>query len=328
MPEEVSAAIDRLKSPIILTHVTPDADALGSMLTVALALSSDVCHPKVSLPDGAVSERLEFITEWVEVPVATPADFSSADGFIVTDAASRSRCLVDSSLAKTDWSAGRDMVVIDHHETNKRFGTAHWVVGDASSTCELIYRWLRATGRPIDPLRASLLYGGIHADTVGFSLPTTSALALEAAADLVRCGADVARIGERLCRSRSIREFELLRIIYANTKVIADGRIAYSTASFEEISRSGCRAADIDDQVSVPQSLGGTKLAMLFAEGERGKTRINFRSSGNVTVIDLATRFNGGGHSQAAGAILDCKIDEALELVLPKAMAHLARFNP
>ena len=107
---------------------------------------------------------------------------------------------------------------------------------------------------------------------------------------------------------------------------MTDGQLAYSCAGYDEISGAGCTAADIDDQINVPRSLDGVRLAMLFTEARKGKTRINFRSSGNVSVVDLAVQFKGGGHRQAAGAVLDCDLQEAIGKVVPQAIEHLKKF--
>ncbi len=279
VPAEVIHAIRQMRTPVVITHVVPDADALGSMLAVALAWTGGDCRPKVALPDGVLSQRIAFMQEWAGAPVASPEDFAAADGFVALDTAKKGRCNVGPALKETDWSAGRRVINIDHHAGNTRFGDVNWVVGDASSTCEMVYYLLRAAGRPIEPLTASLLYAGIQTDTIGFSLPTTSPSALRATADVVEAGADVAELGERLCRSQRQSEFDLLRVVYDNTKVLADGQIAYSTAGYEEIHAAGCSAADIDDQINVPRSLEGVRLAMLFTEGNKGKTRLNFRGS-------------------------------------------------
>lgn len=335
VPGELLDAIRSMRAPIVIAHVVPDADALGAMLGIARSLTGRACAPKVALPDGSLSRRLTFMVERAEMPVASRDDFAAADGFIVADTAKKPRCNVGRELKETDWSAGRPVVNIDHHHTNTRFGDVNWVVDDAGSSCELVYFLLVALGRmaesacrPIDAITASLLYAGIQTDTVGFSLPTTRDWALLAAAQLVKAGADVADVGHRLYHSQNKSEFDLLRVVYANTRTAADGQIAYSFASFDEIHDAGCTAADIDDQISVPRSLDGARLAMLFTEGNRGKTRINFRSSGEVTIADLAAQFKGGGHAQAAGAILDCNIEEAMEKVVPRAVEYLAKFSP
>jgi phosphoesterase RecJ-like protein len=312
---------------VVITHVVPDADALGAAYGLALAYLSATCCPRVSLAAGSLSQRLAFLAEWAAIPVASASDFAGADGFVVLDTAKKGRCNIDASLKETDWCGSRPLVNIDHHETNTQFGTSNWVVADASSTAELVYHLLRAADREITPTIASMLYAGMQTDTLGFSLPTTSASALHAAADLVACGAAVADLGERLNRSHRPSEFQLLRIIYDNTKLLVDGELAYSSASYEEIHDAGCTAADIDDQINVPRSLDGVRLAILFTEGDRGKTRINFRGSGEVTVVELAAEFKGGGHAQAAGAILDCRLAEAVSKVVPRAVVHLGQFR-
>ncbi|MFQ5494540.1 MAG: bifunctional oligoribonuclease/PAP phosphatase NrnA [Phycisphaerae bacterium] len=323
VPDEIIEGVGALRTPVILAHVVPDADALGSLFATARAWTSTTCQPRVSLPPGSLSQRLTFLHEWADVTVAEAQDVAAADGFVVLDTAKKSRCLLDRALKETDWSAGRPIINIDHHETNTGFGDVNWVVSDAGSTCELVYRLLVAADRPIDAVTASLLFAGVHTDTLGFSLPTTTAATLQAGADLVALGADVAELGRRLYRSLRLSEFNLLRIIYDNTATRLDGRIAYSGASYEEIHDAGCTAADIDDQISVVRSLEGARLAMLFTEGRQGKTRINFRGAADLAVLDLARRFNGGGHRHAAGAILDLGLREAIERVLPLAEAYV-----
>ena len=86
VPAELIELIRRMRAPIVITHVVPDADALGAMLTVAIARAQDECVPKISLPDGSLSQRLEFMFAEAGVSVATPGDFASADGFIVQPA--------------------------------------------------------------------------------------------------------------------------------------------------------------------------------------------------------------------------------------------------
>lgn len=320
-------ALRGMCAPIMIAHVTPDADALGAMLAMARAWKTKHCQPRVALPSESLSTRLEFLFESAAVPVAPATGFPAADGFVVLDTAKRSRCNLEPELKQTDWSAGRPLVNIDHHGTNTQFGDVNWVVDEAGSTCELVYYLLRAAERPIDRITASLLFAGIQTDTIGFSLPTCTASALRASAGLVEAGADVGRLGERLWRNQRRSEFDLLRIIYANTQVLADGQLAYSSASYDEIHEAGCTAADIDEQVNVPRSLERVRLAILFTEGRKGQTRINFRGSGNVTVADLAGQFGGGGHSQAAGATVDEGLEETMKKVLPQAVEHLTAFE-
>ncbi|MFH0981502.1 MAG: bifunctional oligoribonuclease/PAP phosphatase NrnA [Planctomycetota bacterium] len=327
VPTEVIETLESWQRTVVITHVTPDADALGSMCSLAKVFSEGGGRSaKVSLPENSLSQRLAFLYDRARLPVAEPKDFAAADGFVVVDTATKSRCNLRKDLPE-DWDAGRPLLNIDHHASNTRFGTINWVVGDAGSSAELIYYLIKSWGRSIDPLVASLLYAGIHTDTAGFSLPNTTKSALAAAAELVGRGADVTDLGERLCRSQRLSEFKLLRTVYANTRLAAGGRIAYSTADHREITEAGCAAADIDDQVSVPRALYGTRLAMLFTEGVRGQTRINFRGDGGLSVLELAQAFSGGGHGSAAGAIVPGTLNEVVPRVLPEAEAYLNRLE-
>lgn len=322
IPSDLISTLDSWKNPVIIGHVRPDADCFGSMLAMALTWPAENGPAKVSLPPGSESRRLWFLTEWANAQLAEPADVMNADGIVVVDTAKASRCNVDPSIRET-WADSRDIINIDHHESNTMFGAINYVDHDAGSACELVYRIIREAGRDIDPIVASLLYAGIHSDTIGFSLPTTRASALRAAADMVECGARVEEIGERLCRALSESEFNLERIIYGNTKLVADGRISYSTASHDEIIGAGCTSADIDDQVSIPRSLVGIDMGILFTEGKPRRTRLNLRGERGLDVLPFALTLGGGGHQQSAGAIIDGTVDEAVAKVLPKAIAYL-----
>ena len=319
--------LDRWKRPVIVGHMVPDADCLGSMLALATVWGGDGVVPRVALPDGCVSQRLGFMVQAAQIQVATADDFAHADGFVAVDTAKKSRCNVGSETPES-WADGRELINIDHHSTNTRFGELNWIVDTASSAAEMAHGLIRHSGRNIDSTVAMLLYCGLHADTGGFSLPMTSPNALQAGADLVKCGADVPLIGEQLCRSQRLSEFNLLRTIYANTRLVADGRIAYSTASYDEITGAGCAAADIDDQVGVPRSLHGIRMAMLFSEGHRGKIRINFRGEGGLEILSLAQQIGGGGHRESAGAVAEGTLDAVVERVVGMATEYIEKECP
>jgi phosphoesterase RecJ-like protein len=326
-PQEIVDAMRSWERVVCVGHVTPDADCLAGMLGVATGFGQngrgDV---SLSLPPDSISQRLAFVIDEARPTLADAERFAGADGIVVCDTAKASRCNVDASIPG-DWLETKPVINIDHHASNTQFGTINWVAPEASSTSEMVYVLLRAVGCPISPELCSLLYAGIITDTVGFTLGSTAPSTLRIAAELVSGGADVAAIGERLYRSMTDREFALLRIIHDNTRVIADGQLAYSTASHEEIRGTGCAAADIDEQVNVPRCLRGIRVALLITEGIRGKTRINFRGESGCRVLELAKAVGGGGHPFAAGAILDMSIDEALPFVLEKAEAYLAQGN-
>lgn len=322
-PDELLAILRIVKHPFVVSHVTPDSDAIGSALGLATVLREHDVDATVGLKPGRIAKRLRFMLELApDVPLAPswrPGD--PHDCLIVVDAAGEKRI----DLKPTpDFDGPIPIVNIDHHITNTDFGRYNWVDPQATSTSELIARLIGDLGWRTSPNVASLLYAGIHGDTAGFSLPTTSARALHIAGDLVFAGADVSHIGEQLCRSQRKPDFELLRRVYDHATVTDDGRVAYSFVTYEDITGSKCTAEDIDDQVSIPQAVKDVRIAMLFSEGEPGLIRVNFRGEGRTTVVEIAQRFGGGGHTHAAGARIRGKSMEAtIREVVAAAEAHL-----
>jgi phosphoesterase RecJ-like protein len=318
------AALAGLRRTIVVGHVTPDADCLASMLAVAKAWPGDRDRgTRVCLPVGSVAHRLQFLVDWADVPVVGPEALPGADGFVVVDNARMSRCNVGAGTPES-WSNGRVVINIDHHRTNAGYGTVNWVVPEATSSAELVYHAIRAADRPMTSLIASLLYAGLHSDTRGFLVADPGGRALSVAAELARAGARVSEIGQHLYRGLRPCELELLRVVYANTRVTPDGRIAYATADNREIAAAGCRAEDIDEHVEVPRSVGGIALAVLLTEGTPGRVRVNLRAEPGYTVLPLAQRLGGGGHAQAAGVVLEGTISDAVGTVLPAAKEFLA----
>ncbi len=151
---------------------------------------------------------------------------------------------------------------------------------------------------------------------------------MRVAGELAEAGARVAEICEQLHRSQSRSQYELSRIVYANTRLSRDGRLAWSTASQDEIFATGCDASSIDHQVEIPRSIAGVLVAIMFSQGEPGVVRMSFRGEGGVAVRPLAEQFGGGGHHTSAGARFRGTLEDALARVLPAAHAYVAALRP
>ncbi len=320
-PKCLIGRLRALRRPIIFGHIVPDADCLGSAIGLAATLRDMGLEAVVGLPDGAGAKRLRFMFDLAPECPLTATMPDDRDGLIVVDTATEKRVNFN---PRPDFSGDLPSLNIDHHITNTDFASINWVDPHASSASQLIARLIGELDRVPSAGVASLLYAGIHGDTAGFSLPSTSADALHTAADLVRAGADVTHIGEQLCRSQARTDFELLRRVYEHTTTTPDGQIAYSFLSHRDITESHCTAEDIDDQVSIPRALKGVRIAMLFSEGEPGVTRVNLRGEGQVSVIEIAQRFGGGGHTQSAGIrVRNRPMNDIINDVLAAAQAHL-----
>ncbi len=321
---ELTPLLDALrhgKRVAIAGHVTPDADCIGSIGALWAALPELGAAPLASLPPESVSRKLQFLVDACGLTSASAPQLRDADLLVAVDTAKQPRLNIVGGVESID---GVPIINIDHHATNTRFGGHNWIDAQRSSTCEMIFELLTLLRCQITPTIATLLFAGMHSDTQGFSLSNTGVRSLHIAHELAAAGAAVHELGERLGRSIDRSAFELLKVIYANTRVSDDGGVAWSTASYDEIHDAGCRASDIDDQVEIPRSIEGVHLAVLLTEGERGKVRINFRGDRGLSVLPLAKQFGGGGHHAAAGAIVDGELSAAVERVVAAARAYLA----
>ncbi len=324
--EEAAERIAASRCPLLVGHVRADLDCVGSLSALALALQGADRQPTIAIQPALVPPRLLRLYEWSGVSPVERPDVAAHDLVIALDTAITSRLNVACGI---EGLSDRPIVTIDHHETNEHFGRWNHVDARASSTCELVYGVLQHLDWPITPMIATLLYAGIHGDTDGFSLPNTTPRSLRVASALADTGARIVEVCERAHRSKTRGEFELLRLIYRNTRASKDGRVAWSTASHEEILAAGCNHADIDDQVSVPRLLEGAEIAILFSEGLPGSVRINIRGEGGVAVLPLAKEFGGGGHRNSAGtSIKNRPFAEVVEEVVGRAVEYLEEGYP
>lgn len=317
--DEIGGAIRGAGGIALAGHVSPDADALASMGALHLALPELGKAGFAALPVGSISRRVEFIVALSGMKPATAEQIAGCDLAIVLDTAKEKRVNLDDGLRSLSEAA---IVNIDHHASNTEFGRWNWVSPSASSTSELVYYLLRRLGCALTPTVATLLYAGIHSDTQGFSLTNTTPSSLAVGHALAAAGARIHDVCERLHRSHSREEFELLKTIYKNTRVAAEGRLAWSCASLEELAAAGVDGSAIDDQVEIPRSVADIAVAVLLTEGEPGVVRVNFRGEGSVSVLELAKQFGGGGHRASAGA----RIRGSLEAVVPRVISAAEAF--
>ena len=320
VPGELTDALRSARRVALIGHVTPDADCIGALGAMFLALRELGPEPHVAMPPDSVARKLRFLVERAGWQPASAEQLAACDAALVLDTAKPKRVNIEGKLEAV---LNARLLVVDHHTSNERFGQVNWVEGDRSSTCEMLYELIATLGVPLTPDIATLLYAGIHSDTQGFSLSNTTCRSLAVAHALAAAGAEIIDTCEKLCRSQSRNEFELLKVIYANTQLSRCGRLGWSTASYEEITAAGCHANDIDNQVEIVRQIEGVRIAILFTEGVKGKIRMNFRGDSGWSVLELARHFGGGGHDQAAGAILDGTIEDVVRKVIPAARAYI-----
>lgn len=310
--------IDAANHILILTHVNPDGDAIGSMLGVAHVLRAFGKHvtPLAMPPTPGYANWLPGI-HTVQL-YAPGVPLPQADLVFVVDTASMGRlgALYGEHRAFFDQ---RPMVVVDHHVTNDGRGTVNLIQPEAASTCELLYQLWSAMGVSLHAEAATCLLLGLTTDTQSFQTSSTKPGSLRAAADLIACGADQARIIHEVYYALPAASAVLIGLALGTLETRQG--IAWAFVSGEMMRASGAEEEAADEVVRVMQRVAGVQALVLFKERADGTTKISLRSHPPYDVARLAQEFGGGGHSQASGATLNMPPKDAAAQVLPRLHA-------
>ncbi|MBI2527659.1 MAG: bifunctional oligoribonuclease/PAP phosphatase NrnA [Candidatus Rokubacteria bacterium] len=307
------ALLDVLARPagqeaLLLGHVHPDADVLGTLLGLGLALEGAGWPVTFAGPDP-VPEVLGFLpgaTRW-EVWSAAPRTF---DVIALTDCPDPFRT---NGLLEQARATGARVLNIDHHPDNRRYGTVNWIDPSAAAAGEMIHDLLGALGLAITPEIALALFTALHTDTGSFRYSNTTARTFRIAAELTAAGAQPALVSDRLYQQRPPGTLHQLGQVLERLTVSDGGQVAWLTVPQGLVSESFMAAEDV---VSYPRSLRGVRVALVFREEAPGVVKVSLRGKGEVRVNRIAARFGGGGHENAAGCSVAGTLDEAVAAVL------------
>ena len=304
--------IERHDAFLILSHQDPDGDALGSSLALEGALRNRGKRA-VTANESPVPESLRFLPGWESVRLAT--DVAETFGAVfVLDCSSLDRVGPRAERLVTPAAA---VACIDHHAAgNGGFGDPRLVDVEASATAELVHDMLAGVGIPITPEIAACLYAGVASDTGAFRYLNTTPKILRLAARLVEEGADPALTAEALYARKSAGALRILGLALASLEATAEGQVAALTISREMFDRAAATPEDADGIVQYAKSLLGARVGVLIQEPAPGEVRISFRSDGTVDVNQVANRFGGGGHKNAAGARVKGELAAVRESIL------------
>ncbi len=277
-------------------HVRPDGDCVGSQLGLTLALQNEgkkvACWNQDPLP-----EKYEFLD--LEHLFQKPRRGLKFDCVVATDAASFERLgSVGACISRR-----KRFINIDHHESNTRYADLNWVSAREPSSGELIFRLLRMAKWPITKPIADCLFTAVSTDTGSFQYPSTRPSSYHVAGELVRRGADLAKICDEVYQSYPLSRARLLRHIYSHFRLTHDNQIAYFWLKKADFARTGADSSDGEGLIDHIRAIAPVVVACVFEELGPELTRISLRSkSAKVNVNEIAAQFGGGGHPAAAGA--------------------------
>src|SRR3954468_9365876 len=322
---DLQAVADALRSNdrfLLVTHENPDGDALGSLLATKLALDQ-LGKDSVMYLYGDAPLPKEYGFMELSGIVREPPPDAPERVLVALDCANDSRIGPDESLLE----AAPLTLDIDHHHDNSRFGQVNLVVGDASSTGEVLRDVFAELGVELTPEIAEALYIALVTDTGRFQYANTSPKALRLAAELVEAGADVHRVFQGVYENVQFAKLKLLARALERAQVYEGGALVVSFLLRNDFTEVGAAEPYSEGIIDYLRAVEGALVSVLIREPPRsdGPTRrVSLRSSTDeIDVSAIARKSSGGGHRQAAGFSSERSIDEITDLIRREYLAQV-----
>jgi phosphoesterase RecJ-like protein len=306
--EEVAAELRRRSTFVMVSHVKPDGDTLGSGLALGLALKH-LGKRVAYFQQDDVPRNLRFLPESELVARDLSPDLPADTLYVFCD--------------MSDWRrAGEylppvereNMLDIDHHLGNSLFGKLNFVLENECSTGSVVMHLLRELGVTIDRQIATCILAAVMTDTGGFMHSNTTPATLELGAELMRLGADKEEITKEIFLRKRVAATKLLGCIIESMRFEHDGRYCYSYVDEAMLAQTGADGEDTEDAVNTLLGQDGVEVAALFKAID-GEIRVSLRSSGKLNVQATAQRLGGGGHFRASGLTFHGSVREAFSSV-------------
>jgi len=306
---EAAEVVRAASSILIVTHVKPDGDAIGSLLGLTTALREQGLKVDAAV-DGGVPKFLEYLSG--AETVLSKLTISNWDLMISVDASDEERTGLVGEYGRAH--SGK-VINLDHHATNTFFGNIYLVAPQAVSATEIVYDWLVHMGVFISPASAAALLTGLVTDTIGFRTSNVNPRTLEIARELMLLGALLHEIIQRTLVSRDYSDLELWKHVFPSIE-LQEGVIS------AVVSQDNLKQAGLDDMtdgglVSTLNSVEEAKIAVVFKEQPDNRVEMSFRSIVGYDVSAVAFALGGGGHKQAAGATVEGTLAEVQARVMP-----------
>ena len=301
------AASERI---LIVSHVRPDADAVGSLLGLGLALQQAGKTVQMVLQDGA--DNFDYLPGKGQILRRAEGSF---DMIVVVDCSDPQR--VGHAL---DGYGAPDLVV-DHHKTNLNFGANNVVEPEQAATAAILYDHIPEWGLAFSPDVANCLLSGIVGDTIGFRTSNVDASVLRRAAALMEHGADLAHIyREELV----LKSYTAVRYWGAGlNRLLHEDGLVWTYLSLADREKIGYAGNDDADLVNVLSAVREAEIALIFIEQTHNQVKVSWRAKPDLDVSGIAFSFGGGGHAAAAGADIEGDLQEVMTRVIEKTQELL-----
>ena len=305
----IAEALRGAERVLLVSHVSPDGDTIGSTLGIMWALRGLGIAVRAACQD-AVPQEAAFLPGAEEY---SSEPYRGEDMVLAVDASDLRRLgtvLAGADLAQATWAE------IDHHSTNQGFAALNYV-RHASSTAELALDLVHALGAPLEARIATCLLVGLVSDTRGFRTGSTTAASLATAHALVEAGGDLQQVTDALFNHVSPAARKLWGVALANQHL--ENGLLWVNLTRELLEGLGDGEPDTRGLIGLLSSFDEARIAAMFRELPEGGIDVSLRSRPGINVAQVAYALGGGGHPQAAG----CQLPGTLAQEQPRVLAAL-----
>lgn len=305
--EQVRDRFESARNVVVITHIDPDGDAIGTQLAFGEYLRA-LGKEHVLVRDSEIPGKYGFLPGIERiVPVASLNGDLDFDLVLVLECPSHLR-MGTAARFVTDRAV---VINIDHHPDSTVGGDIDWIDTGASSVGEMAFEFFNAIGSTITPTIATQLYTAILTDTGRFRFESTTPRALRVAGELVALGADPRTICDNVYFDLEPSTMLLTGRVLNSIEFRAEGRICVLTLTRAMMKEVGAPEGSIEGLVDYSLLTKGVSIGVLVKEVSAKLTKFSLRSRGRVNVSEIAARLDGGGHPNAAGARMAKGFEEA-----------------
>ena len=313
--DEILKQIQKAEKIVILTHESPDGDAVGSSLAMKLIVEKLEKNADVIIPE--YSRLFNFLPS--AEAIMTDSEIKNYDLAISVDCATLKR------MAKKEYfENAKTTIVIDHHGSNTMYGDLNYVNPASPACCEVLAGMLKYYEIDITKDIGTCLMTGIITDTGGLQYPATTADTFEYAAELLRKGVDIADICKRTLQTKTKANFELQKRVMDRMEILENGKVAFSYIDQKDMDEVNAEEGDHEGLVNIGRNIEGIEVSIFIRQKDNEKAyKVSLRSGSYVNVSDVCLMFGGGGHPRAAGALIQGTKEQVKEKLLKEIDKYL-----
>ncbi|MFA5867699.1 MAG: bifunctional oligoribonuclease/PAP phosphatase NrnA [Actinomycetota bacterium] len=305
---EAAAAIEAHNDIVLVTHILPDGDAIGSLIGLALILRKLNKNVVASWGNRFAYPPQYSFLEGQEVLVSPDKLPDRPQVLVALDCGGPERLGSLEKLLKTSELT----INVDHHRNNSGYAMINAVAPDFASTAEMVFEIGKDLGVSLDKAIAENLYTGLVTDTGRFQYSNTTAGSFVTAAELIGYGVDPARIFRHIYENTTFERLKLAGVAFSKAVFDEATGLIYTAITKTDFVKTGSSIEDTENLIDSLRAVKGISVAAVFKETDAG-WRVSLRSTGKIDVGALAEAKKGGGHRLAAGYTATGGLDESLQ---------------